>query len=323
LSVRCVTAAVAAFLIVSAPVSAKECANPHALGTSRVVTLDPAQFRHIGKMQYGRPAEFARSLPLAHHEIVLTFDDGPMPPSTEHVLQALAAECVKATFFMIGSQARAYPDLARRVFDAGHIVGTHTQNHPYRFDLIDPSRAEHEIDDGIASVAAALGETRPLAPFLRFPGLRHTDRLDRYIAAKGMTAWSADFAADDWRGIDSATIVRRAMRNIERNGRGILLLHDIHGVTAAALPALLRELKTRGYRIVQVVPAINEPMIAAAKPAETPAAVPASAEQPVVVRATTREPMDGPDSWNLRLNSLPPDNLQRSEPDTQDETPAP
>jgi peptidoglycan/xylan/chitin deacetylase (PgdA/CDA1 family) len=273
-------------------------------------------------MQYGRPAEFARSLPLAHHEIVLTFDDGPMPPSTEQVLQALAAECVKATFFMIGTQARAYPDLARRVFDAGHIVGTHTQTHPYRFDLIDPSRAEREIDDGIASVAAALGETRQLAPFLRFPGLRHTDRLDRYIAAKGMTAWSADFAADDWRGIDSATIVRRAMRNIERNGRGILLLHDIHGVTAAALPPLLRELKARGYRIVQIVPAmINEPMIAAAKPLPTPVVAPAaSAAQPIVVPST---PADGPNGWNLRLNSLPPESLPPTEPATQDEAPAP
>ena len=77
--------------------------------------------------------------------------------------------------------------------------------------------------------------------------------------------WSADFPADDWKHINSSEVLDRALRRIEAKGKGILLLHDIQPATALALPALLRELKARGYRIVHVVPAgIEQPKTATA-----------------------------------------------------------
>ena len=97
--------------------AAAECpGNPGALGISRTVVVDPVEHPRLGVMQYGE------SLPLEDHEVVLTFDDGPLPPRTNHILDILASECVKATFFMVGRMAMTYPDVARRVEAAGHTV---------------------------------------------------------------------------------------------------------------------------------------------------------------------------------------------------------
>jgi hypothetical protein len=81
--------------------------------------------------------------------------------------------------------------------------------------------------------------------------------------------WSADEVADDWhRGITASDIVRLAIRRIEAKGhRGVLLLHDIHPATANALPVLLKELKARGYRIVQAVPTGERPQSVPERPA--------------------------------------------------------
>src|SRR5258708_9430090 len=104
--------------------SAADCpGHPGALGTSRTLVVDPKAHPRIGSMQY------ADTLPLRDHEVVLTFDDGPLPRNSNQVLDILAAQCVKATFFIIGNMAQAPPEGVRNLRDAGHIIGTHTQNH--------------------------------------------------------------------------------------------------------------------------------------------------------------------------------------------------
>jgi peptidoglycan/xylan/chitin deacetylase (PgdA/CDA1 family) len=229
---------------------AGECpGNPDALGTSRVISVDPTEHTRIGGMQYHE------SLPLADKEVVLTFDDGPLPPYTNRVLETLAAECVKATFFMVGRQARAYPAMVRQVYNEGHTVATHSQNHPRIFTRLSMAGAESEIAQGQASVVAALGDERAMAPFFRFPGLGRSDAIEAYLAAHETMTWSADFPADDWTHITARQVLARALDRLERKGKGVLLLHDIQPRTALALPVLLRELKARGYRIVHVVPA--------------------------------------------------------------------
>src|SRR5450759_2864364 len=95
----------------AAAVTAACPGNPTALGTSRVLAVSGSEFVRVGTMQY------AHTLPLADHEVVLTFDDGPLPPYTDRVLAILAAECVKATYFMVGSMANAYPDAVRQVYN--------------------------------------------------------------------------------------------------------------------------------------------------------------------------------------------------------------
>jgi peptidoglycan-N-acetylglucosamine deacetylase len=238
-----------ALLTAGAAVGAEaECpGNPDALGTSRTIVVDPVEHPRLGSMQY------RESLPLEDHEVVLTFDDGPLPPRTNHVLDTLASECVKATFFLVGKMATTYPDVVRKTVAAGHTVGTHSQTHPLRLHKVALSKAEQEINDGIASVTSVLGE--PPAPFFRIPGLARTNAIDQYLASQNLMTWSADFPADDWTRISPAQVYSRALQRIEANGKGILLLHDIQAKTVEALPALLHELKRRGYHIVHVVPA--------------------------------------------------------------------
>jgi peptidoglycan/xylan/chitin deacetylase (PgdA/CDA1 family) len=233
--------------------SAADCpGHPDALGTSRTLVVDPREHPRIGTMQY------AETLPLEDHEVVLTFDDGPLPRNSNQVLDILAAQCVKATFFTIGLMAQAYPEGVRKLRDAGHSIGTHTQNHPLSMDRMSVERARQEIDDGIASVKSALGDDAALAPFFRSPGLLRADGVEEYLASQGIQIWSADFLADDWRHVSSSRVYDLAIKRLEDKGRGILLLHDIQARTVAALPRILHELKARGYRIVHVVPATSE-----------------------------------------------------------------
>ncbi|WP_298254565.1 polysaccharide deacetylase family protein [Bradyrhizobium sp.] len=231
--------------------AAEDCpGHPNALGTSRTLVVDPREHPRIGTMQY------RETLPLADHEVVLTFDDGPLPRNSNKVLDILAAECVKATFFAIGDMARIYPEGVRRLLAEGHTIGTHSQDHPLTMNHMPIERVKQEIDGGIASAKAALGEDADkLAPFFRIPGLLRSDELEQYAAEKGIQIWSADFPADDWRHISSQRVYDLAISRLEAKGKGILLLHDIQARTVAALPRILETLKLRGYRIVHVVPA--------------------------------------------------------------------
>ncbi len=220
-----------------------------ALGVSRVIAVDPREHPRIGTMQY------PETLPLADHEVVITFDDGPSPRYTDRILEILASECVKATFFMVGKMAKTFPDTAKRVETEGHTIGTHSFSHPFTFGRMTESQAGEEIDEGIAAVGAALGNQAELAPFFRIPGFLTSKPTEAALASRGLMIWSADVLADDWKRISSAEIVNRALSRLEAKGRGILLLHDIHEHTVAALPDLLKELKQRGYKVVQVVAA--------------------------------------------------------------------
>ena len=97
--------------------------HPGALGTARVLAIDPAATGPVGRKQ------FPATLPLEPNELVLTFDDGPWPGPTERVLAALKQECVRATFFMLGRNAAAHPALAKRVAADGHTVAHHSYAH--------------------------------------------------------------------------------------------------------------------------------------------------------------------------------------------------
>jgi peptidoglycan/xylan/chitin deacetylase (PgdA/CDA1 family) len=228
---------------------AEECpGHPDAIGTSRTLVVDPTAHPRLGTMQY------PETLPLRDHEIVLSFDDGPLPRNSNQILDILAAQCVKATFFTIGEMARAYPEGVRKLRDAGHSIGTHSQTHPLSMNRMPTERVRQQVDDGIASVTAALGGEAP-APFFRIPGLLRAGNVEEYLGSKGIQVWSADFLADDWRHISSARVFELALKRLEEKGRGILLLHDIQARTVAALPLVLRELKLRGYHIVHVVAA--------------------------------------------------------------------
>ena len=250
-----------AFLTLADLAQAEPCpGNPDALGTARILKLDPLEHRQLGLFDHGE------ALALDDHEVVLTFDDGPIPPYTSKVLDALAAECVKANFFVVGQMARAHPALLKREFAEGHTIGTHTQHHPHMNRLND-TEAGKDISDGIASVNAVLGGPHA-APFFRFPYLEESRGKEGIALWLGLSVWSTDFHASDWTRITPQQVAALAMERLEHRGKGILMLHDIHERTAQALPLLFASLKKNGYHIVQVVPKDAEQKEAAVRPAE-------------------------------------------------------
>jgi peptidoglycan-N-acetylglucosamine deacetylase len=263
-----VALAAAALAFSLAPALAEGCGRADALGTARVMNVDPAAHARVGSFH------FDDGLPLADKEVILTFDDGPLPAYTASILRTLAEECVRATFFVVGRMARANPEWVRRAYNAGHSIGTHTLSHRPLFNFLPEETAIEEIERGIVAVGEALGEPRALAPFFRFPGLRTSAAMERYLAGRGVMIWSIDLHGDDWRAISADEVVERLMHKLARKRRGIVLLHDIQARTALALPKLLRRLKAGGYRVVHAVPAgerrpqrLPEPAVPMARPA--------------------------------------------------------
>lgn len=229
--------------------------NPEALGTERALTVDARATPRVGRKH------FPTTLPLAPKEVVLTFDDGPWPGTTERVLEALRHECVKATFFLVGMRTLEHPALARRIVADGHTVAHHTFSHRL-LDHIPVAAAEAEIDRGIASVEKALyggPSPVPATPFFRFPGFASSPALLERLAARGMVVFGADLWASDWNPMFPADQLHLVMQRLNAAGGGIVLFHDTKAQTAAMIPAFLRALKHQGYRVVHAVPARAQP----------------------------------------------------------------
>lgn len=240
--------------LVAGPAAATGSACPggqaDALGTARVITIDPAETPRLGRKH------FPTTLPLADMEVLLTFDDGPLAGRTDRVLDALARECVRATFFVVGRQAQAHPALLRRIAAEGHTVAHHTYAHPL-LDRMTPAAAEREIDHGFAAVDTILYGTagaRPVVPFFRFPGFAATPALLARLEQRGIAVFGADVWASDWNDMTPGRQLDLVMARLEASRGGILLFHDTRLQTVQMLPAFLRALKSRGFQVVHGVP---------------------------------------------------------------------
>ena len=187
---------------------------------------------------------------LRPKEVVLTFDDGPMPWITRSIMDTLDAFCVKATFFSVGRMALAYPDVVKELIARGHTLGSHTMTHPFNMHRMSPSKAHDEIERGFAAVAAAAGT--PIAPFFRFPGLADSRDLLDYLQTRGIAAFTVDVVSDDSYIHDPGRLAATTLARIEQNGGGIVLFHDIKRSTAKALPQILKGLQTRGFKVVHM-----------------------------------------------------------------------
>lgn len=240
--------------------SAAEC-GPDKLGTSRVAQVGTQGGLLVGLKTY------PKAIPLADHEVILTFDDGPDQRTTPQVLTALAEQCVRATFFAIGRNVEALPALARREAEEGHNVAHHTYTHPQpTLRYMGDSVARADILKGMIAVERnaygqdfSAGEPRDLsqiklhAPFFRFPGFADTADLRAWFAQNNVAIFGTDLWASDWAPMTPDQELKLIMGRLEKAGRGMVLLHDNRQWTADMLPAFLRELKTRGYRVVHVV----------------------------------------------------------------------
>jgi peptidoglycan/xylan/chitin deacetylase (PgdA/CDA1 family) len=228
---------------------ADECPRQDALGTSRVITVEAASTPRVGSKGF-------QALPLGDREVVLTFDDGPSPVTDGKVLAALAEQCVRATFFLIGKPASEYPDLVRQIAAAGHSIGHHTWSHP-NLRVMKPDEAADEINKGIAAVEMAqngVSTTTPSTPFFRYPGFLMSQPTLDDLEKRRIVVFGADVIADDWIPMTSEAQLKLLTDRLKAAGKGIILLHDPQAQTAALLPAFLRYLRDNGYSVVHVVP---------------------------------------------------------------------
>jgi peptidoglycan/xylan/chitin deacetylase (PgdA/CDA1 family) len=241
-----------AITFASVTATAAACSgNPDALGTARTIEVDARSTPRVGRKQ------FPSTLPLHAKELVLTFDDGPWPSTTPKILDVLKSECVHVTFFLLGRNVTANPQLARRALAEGHSMGHHSYSHPL-LNHMPVAKAEAEIDRGIAADEIALyGEPRttPTTPFFRFPGFASNGPLLDRMSERGLVVFGADVWASDWERMTPEQELHLILSRIERVGRGIVLLHDTKAQTSQMLPAFLREIKRRGYSVVHVIPA--------------------------------------------------------------------
>jgi peptidoglycan/xylan/chitin deacetylase (PgdA/CDA1 family) len=226
------------------------CDKPGGMGLARIVEIDTTGGPGFG-FEHFKQYDFLRD-----KEVVLTFDDGPWPGNTPAVLKALADECLKATFFEIGKHATWHPEITKQVIEAGMTVGTHTWSHkdlarnPYANDI---EQAKAEIEMGISAVHMAAGGGK-IAPFFRFPALQHPPQLLSYLAERNIGVFSTDIDSRDFKLHKPEEVIKSVMSQLEKHGKGIILVHDFKHHTAEALPELIRQFKAGGYKVVHMVP---------------------------------------------------------------------
>lgn len=235
-----------------------DCAyDPKVSHLSRIIAADSTNGPIYGHaLNAASNKSQSRTLNLRDHEIVLTFDDGPLGANTQLVLDTLQKHCVKATFFSVGRMAQSNPKLIQEVERRGHTIGTHTWSHPRGMDTMALDDIKVEVEKGFAAVSQAVG--KPIAPFFRFPGLRDSPDAVAYLASRNISVWSVDVISGDTDpGANAARVTKDVLSRIRQAGKGIVLFHDIKKHTAEALDGILTELENDGYKFVQVVSNTN------------------------------------------------------------------
>jgi peptidoglycan-N-acetylglucosamine deacetylase len=256
-----VGAVVAALMVMvsSCSVLAGDACPAGTLGVSRVLEVDTT-----GGPWYGAPNGDPNF--LAPGEVVLTFDDGPSPNDTREILAALAKECTKATFFVVGEMVAEHPEIVKEVAEQGHTIGTHTWSHPNLAKLLLPD-VTREIEATFDAAQKASPE--PVAPFFRYPYLSTSKVTVDYLKSRNIGQFAVDIDSSDWRVRSSKGVITRVMAGLKKRGRGIILMHDIHMWTADALPELLAEIRAGGYKVVQLKPKMAVQLIADVSPPAT------------------------------------------------------
>ena len=247
----------------------KVVASPH--DGWRDVKVDPIT-GYIGSETYPSPKTNPDAIPSSYviertgdrpGKIALTFDDGPDPNWTPAILDILKKEDVPATFFVIGKNGDAYPDLLRRIVNEGHEVGNHTFTHPNLGEV--PGRiVDLELNATQRLIESVTGRSTVLfrPPYFGDAEADKPGEVEPAIRARelGYVMVGVRIDPGDWKpGVTPNEIVQNTVdraedKNPETRGE-IVLLHDSGGdrsATIAALPELIHQLRARGYKFVPV-----------------------------------------------------------------------
>ncbi|PWK77502.1 peptidoglycan/xylan/chitin deacetylase (PgdA/CDA1 family) [Lentzea atacamensis] len=181
--------------------------------------------------------------------VALTFDDGPDPAGAQYVLDALAAEQVQATFFLMGRDLAKYPDLGRKIAAAGHEIGNHTYNHQRMVGVL-PSTVVKEVEDTDAEIRKTgyQGDIH-----FRPPNGKKLFALPHYLSEHNRKTIMWDVEPDS-AGTPTAQQIERETLDRTKPG-SIILLHPMYVTrndTRQALKPIIAKLKERGFRFVTV-----------------------------------------------------------------------
>jgi peptidoglycan-N-acetylglucosamine deacetylase len=207
-------------------------------------------------IDYANPAPFQaktiKDVKLAEGKkvIALTFDDGPWPQTTEHILDTLKKENVKATFFVIGQPLKSFPEISKKVVAAGHEMANHTVHHWYHH--MEGVVAQREIEDTNKMLLESLNVK---TAYFRPPGGVLNNGLVAYAHKRNDTVlmWSADSGDSQPRRPSAEAIIKNVVS--QATPGGIVLMHDgggNHENTAKAVPEIIRQLRAQGYSFATI-----------------------------------------------------------------------
>jgi peptidoglycan/xylan/chitin deacetylase (PgdA/CDA1 family) len=219
--------------------------SPYAVGASK---LSAAGLRQA---VYKRWDGAVYRVPVAQKAVALTFDDGPSPQFTPQILQVLDAYGVKATFFVVGNQARLYPGLVREIAERGHVIGNHTFTHPS--DIRELTEAQFLAE--LVLTSRAVEQAAGIRPRLFRPPKGKLGSRELLLAeSQGyrVVLWSV--SADHHEATTPQQMAARVIRMVRPGA--IILMHDgplpIRWRDVAALPLIIEGLLELGYRFVTV-----------------------------------------------------------------------
>lgn len=223
-----------------------------AVGAPVSAVLEPtAPGPVLGETEFN--AHFVHDGPGFGNRVALTYDDGPSPGVTEHILKELAQRDLTATFFMIGNKVKAYPALAREVAAAGHELANHTYTHP-TLSKLDNTRVVEEIRKCQDIIGEVTGKNPswfrpPYGAFRRNQG--HMPRKEDL----GVAYWSVD--PRDWSRPGTSSIINHVTSHAHAGS--IILLHDLHRQTADATPAILDALQEKDFFLTPMSGFLGDP----------------------------------------------------------------
>lgn len=242
-----------------APVAAPTMGTPEETATPAATPTPPTPAKPKRKISYN-------SVAVDGPYLAMTFDDGPHPELTPRLLDLLKERGIKATFYVVGKCVDAYPQIMKRMVQEGHEVGHHTYTHP-ALNKISAAKFQSEMDRTTEAIVKVTGE-KPST--IRPPYGATNATINRKLSEEyGMTVimWSVDPL--DWKYRNSTRVANEIIAGAKPGA--IILAHDIHASTVAAMPAALDTLLAKGYRFVTVSELLDM---------EKPPAQPASSSTP-------------------------------------------
>lgn len=257
-------AAFAGVFVVSLALALGGCKTPEELALGKRKKIHVAKSKNSGKkaeskLEPGWNPNFSISksstgrkdayslVPMSEPYIAMTFDDGPHPANTPQLLDILKQRNIKATFYVVGANARRYPQILRRIVAEGHEIGNHTDSHAYLTKL-----SQDGVRRELAVTHQAIVSATGIAPrTMRPPYGAISSELKASVKREfgyPSILWSVD--PEDWKRPGSSVVASRLVSGARPGG--ILLAHDIHSPTIDAMPSALDQLLAKGYRFVTV-----------------------------------------------------------------------